>query len=122
MVKEGELLWTPRVEFAHESNLAVYMDWLKSERGHAFTDYEALRQWSVSDLEGFWSSIWDYFAVQSATPYHSVVSSRSMPGAKWFEGSKVNYAEHLLRYHWHPEFERASIADAVRSFRQRAKT
>ncbi|MES2681983.1 MAG: acetoacetate--CoA ligase [Pseudomonadota bacterium] len=98
MVKEGELLWTPRTAFAHESNLAAYMAWLKRERGHAFADYESLRQWSVSDLEGFWGSIWDYFAVQSATPYQRVLSSRSMPGAKWFEGSRVNYAEHLLRY------------------------
>ena len=61
-------------------------------------DYEALRKWSVTDIEAFWASIWDYFKVQSATPYKQVLDRRIMPGARWFEGSGVNYAEHLLRY------------------------
>lgn len=98
MVKEGELLWTPREDFARSSNIAHYMGWLARERGRSFADYAALWDWSVTDLDGFWSSIWDYFGVQSIAPYRSVLSSNAMPGTQWFEGSRVNYAEHLLRY------------------------
>ena len=98
MVKEGQLLWTPSPEFMHDSNLTRYLDWLREHRGKRFDDYDALRRWSVQDLDGFWSSIWDYFAVKSDAPYRSVVNGVAMPGTRWFEGSLVNYAEHLLRY------------------------
>ena len=97
MVMEGELLWTPRPEFAEGSNLAQYMRWLKQTRGLDFADYGALWRWSVSDIEAFWASIWEYFQVQSDQPYKKVIDQRVMPGAKWFEGSRLNYAEHLLR-------------------------
>jgi acetoacetyl-CoA synthetase len=74
------------------------MRWLSSARGLDFADYEALRTWSVSEIEAFWASVWDYFAVESSSPYLRVLDRRAMPGAKWFEGSLVNYAEHLLRH------------------------
>ena len=98
MISEGELLWAPRREFAQASNLAVYMKWLGETRGHSFSNYHELWRWSVTDLEGFWSSIWDYFKIHSTTPYKQVLDRRVMPGAHWFEGSRVNYAEHLLRH------------------------
>jgi acetoacetyl-CoA synthetase len=98
MVTEGQLLWTPSPTFADSSNVARYMKWLgDSGRAHV-GDYAALWRWSVSDLEGFWGSIWDYFKVDSAAPYQQVLDRRAMPGAKWFAGSRVNYAQHLLRY------------------------
>jgi acetoacetyl-CoA synthetase len=97
MVKEGELLWTPRPEFAEDSKLAHYMRWLKRTRGMEFSDYEALWRWSVTDIEAFWASIWEYFQVLSDRPYKKVLDRRTMPGGKWFEGSQLNYAEHLLR-------------------------
>jgi acetoacetyl-CoA synthetase len=97
MVKEGELLWTPRPEFAAGSNMARYMGWLKQTRRLEFEDYAALWRWSVTEIESFWASIWEYFEVQSDRPYLRVVDRRIMPGAKWFEGSRLNYAEHLLR-------------------------
>jgi acetoacetyl-CoA synthetase len=98
MVTEGQLLWTPRPEFARNSNVAQYMQWLRESRNVPVSDYDALWRWSVTDLEGFWSSIWDYFKVQSSTPYRKVLDRRVMPGARWFEDSRVNYAEHLLRH------------------------
>ena len=98
MVSEGQLLWTPSPEFVERSNIAHYMTWLKETQRIDVADYEALRKWSVTDIEAFWASIWDYFKVRSATPYKQVLDRRVMPGAKWFEGSRVNYAEHLLRY------------------------
>jgi acetoacetyl-CoA synthetase len=97
MVKEGELLWKPRTQFAEASNLAHYLRWLKQQRGLEFAGYDALWRWSVKDIEGFWASIWDHFEVQSDQPYKQVLERRVMPGAKWFEGSRLNYAEHLLR-------------------------
>ena len=96
-VSEGQLLWTPSQERASDSSLAKYMQWLGCERGLAFEDYDALWQWSTSDLQGFWGSIWDYFEIISGRPYDRVLSTREMLEAKWFEGSRVNYAEHLLR-------------------------
>jgi acetoacetyl-CoA synthetase len=77
--------------------MAKYMLWLKSERELDFANYEAMRRWSVEHLEDFWSSMWDYFQIHSVTPVGCVLDTRSMPGCKWFEGSRVNYAEHILR-------------------------
>ncbi|WP_040577222.1 acetoacetate--CoA ligase [Methylopila sp. M107] len=98
MVSEGQLLWTPSAEFAANSNVVGYAKWLNETRGKTFSDYEALRRWSVTDIEEFWASIWDYYKVESSAPYTRVLDRRVMPGGKWFEGSLVNYAEHLLRH------------------------
>ncbi|MGQ0697801.1 MAG: acetoacetate--CoA ligase [Panacagrimonas sp.] len=97
-VTEGELLWTPRPGFVEKSEIARFMRWLGTERGLHFADYEALRAWSVTEIEAFWGAIWDYFEIDSDAPPTQVLDSRAMPGAKWFPGSKVNYAEHLLSY------------------------
>jgi acetoacetyl-CoA synthetase len=106
-VAEGELLWTPPSSFADLSNVSRYMEWLRDDGRAQVSDYEALRQWSITDTTGFWASIWDYFEVISDAPYKQVVDKMTMPGAKWFEGSKVNYAEHLLR---HEEMDSQGIA------------
>lgn len=98
VVTEGELLWTPSAEFQQRSQVAKFIAWLHNTRGLEFNDYEALRAWSVDDIEGFWSAIWDYFQIESDTPPTQVLDRRAMPGAKWFQGARVNYAEHLLRY------------------------
>jgi len=72
------------------------MAWL-SERGKKFSEYSPLWSWSVENLEAFWETIWQYFNVRSSSPYSRILSQRSMPGAKWFEGAQLNYAEHVLR-------------------------
>ena len=97
-VAEGQHLWSPRPEFAQGSNLARYMRWLEDERGRRFSGYDALWEWSVRDLEGFWQSIWDYFDVHSISPPACVLDTQAMPGAKWFPGARLNYAEHILRH------------------------
>lgn len=97
-VIEGAPLWSPRPAFADASNLAQYLRWLQAERGRSFADYEALWEWSVRDLEGFWQSIWDYFEVHSISPPTCVLDSTDMPGARWFPGARLNYAEHVLRH------------------------
>jgi acetoacetyl-CoA synthetase len=97
MVQEGELLWTPGRAFVENSMIARFMRWLRTERGRDFADYEALRRWSIEDLEGFWAAIWDFFEIESPTSYERVLDRRVMPGARWFEGARVNFAEHVLR-------------------------
>ncbi|KQP49570.1 acetoacetate--CoA ligase [Pseudorhodoferax sp. Leaf274] len=82
----------------HTPHIARYLDWLQSSRGLAFADYDALWRWSTSDLEGFWRSIWDYFALQSPTPHRTVLANDAMPGAAWFPGAQTNYARQVLRH------------------------
>ena len=65
-----------------------------AERG--VDDYEALWRWSVEDLEGFWAAVWEFCGVQASVPYRPVLSSHQMPGARWFEGARLSYAEHAL--------------------------
>ncbi|HEX4207984.1 MAG TPA: acetoacetate--CoA ligase [Ktedonobacteraceae bacterium] len=90
-------LWEPSEELKQQSNLAGYMRWLASEKGLQFADREELWHWSVTQLEDFWASIWEYFKVQASQPYTSVLVERTMPGAQWFPGSYLNYAEHIFR-------------------------
>lgn len=97
-MSEGEQLWEPSKECVDSAHLTRFERWLHDARGLSFADYEALRRWSVSDLEGFWSAIWDYFGVISDTPYETALDRRVMPGARWFDGSRVNFAEHVLRH------------------------
>lgn len=97
-VAQGQLLWQPTPEQIQHTRLAHYLEWLRHERGRNFVDYHGLWQWSVNDLEGFWQSIWDHFQVQASSPYHAVLGDRTMPGAQWFPGARLNLAEHILRH------------------------
>jgi len=97
MVEEGDLLWTPDAEWVEHSNLVRYMDWLARARGRTLTDYHALWTWSVADPEEFWGSLWDYFDVRADSRYDRVLSGDTMLDARWFEGARLNFAEHLLR-------------------------
>ena len=96
-VAEGDLLWTPTPGQIAATNIQAYQDWLKRERGLDFADYDALWRWSVTDIDAFWQSIWDYFGVQASAQPTAVLGKRSMPGADWFPGAKLNYAQHIMR-------------------------
>jgi len=91
-------LWTPSPERVAAAGITRYLEWLKRERGLTFVDYESLWHWSVTDVEAFWKSIWDFGGVIAHAPYQRVLSERRMPGAKWFEGATLNYAEHALAH------------------------
>jgi len=93
----AEVLWQPPAGARSRTRLGRYMSWLEERRGLRFDGYEDLWRWSVDDLEGFWSSVWEHFEVRAHAPYTRVLSSREMPGARWFEGALLNYAEHALR-------------------------
>ncbi|HZK16016.1 MAG TPA: AMP-binding protein, partial [Solirubrobacterales bacterium] len=91
-----EKLWDPPAELVERARMTEYMRWLAAERGIELDGYDELWRWSVDDLEGFWSSIWDFFGVQADAGYDRVLGSREMPGAEWFAGSRLNYAEHAF--------------------------
>jgi acetoacetyl-CoA synthetase len=82
----------------HLPQIRLYQDWLQAQRGLAFADYHALWQWSVTDLDAFWQSIWDYFDLRSPTPHSAVLQTNAMPGASWFPGAQTNYAHQVLRH------------------------
>jgi acetoacetyl-CoA synthetase len=92
----GKLLWEPSTERVEHARLTEFMRWLKAERGLRFGGYEDLWRWSVEDLDAFWESIWDFFAVRFDGGYERVLGSREMPGAEWFGGTRLNYAEHVF--------------------------
>ena len=78
--------------------IRLYQQWLARERGLHFSDYEAMRRWSVEDLPAFWQSVWDHERLQSPTPHQAVLAQPHMPGAQWFPGAQVNYAQQVLRH------------------------
>ena len=78
--------------------IRLYQNWLEDKRGLRFDSYDALWQWSVTDLDAFWQSIWDYFELQSPTPHSAALSDDRMPQAQWFPGAQVNYSAQVLRH------------------------
>jgi acetoacetyl-CoA synthetase len=91
-----EPIWTPSATRREKSHITAFTRWLERERGLKFETYDALWQWSVKDLDAFWGAVWDYFQVRSSVPYTRVLGRREMPGAEWFPGARLNYAEHAL--------------------------
>ncbi len=91
-----EKLWEPPAELVERARMTEYMRWLAAERGLELDGYHELWRWSVEDLEGFWSSIWDFFEVQADGGYDQVLGGRAMPGTEWFTGARLNYAEHVF--------------------------
>ncbi|HET6598894.1 MAG TPA: acetyl-coenzyme A synthetase N-terminal domain-containing protein, partial [Burkholderiaceae bacterium] len=86
-----------------EPRINRYLDWLRAERGLDFNassveGYDALWRWSTSDPSAFWGSIWDHFGMQSPTPFEAVLAEPVMPGARWFPGAQVNYAQHVFSH------------------------
>jgi acetoacetyl-CoA synthetase len=96
-VTDGTLLWEPSEESKSEAGITRYLSWLRETKALEFDDYASVWEWSVSDLEGFWGSLWEYFEIKTHSPHETVLSARTMPGAQWFPGATLNYAEHALR-------------------------
>jgi acetoacetyl-CoA synthetase len=94
---EGIQLWEPSKEMKENARISDYMRWLGAEKHVDVEDYNDLWRWSVTDLEGFWASVWEYCGVEASQPYEAVLAKREMPGAEWFPGARLNYAEHILK-------------------------
>ena len=95
-MSEPELLRPVASDVRATTEIGRFLTWLERERGLTFASYEELHRWSVDDLEGFWSAVWEHFAVRGHSPYDAVLGLRGMPGAEWFPGATLNYAEHAL--------------------------
>jgi acetoacetyl-CoA synthetase len=96
-VTAGTVLWEPPADVRDTSRIGRFLTWLESERGLSFAGYPELWDWSVTDLTGFWGAIWDYFEVVAHEPPTAVLEDTTMPGARWFPGATLNYAENVLR-------------------------
>jgi acetoacetyl-CoA synthetase len=92
----GEVLWEPPSDLRQSTQIGRFMEFAEHRCGQRFAGYDDLWRWSVQDLEGFWGSIWDFFELRAHTPFERVLASREMPGAVWFPGARLNYAEHLV--------------------------
>ena len=96
-IKEGTILWEPGEDVIQRANLTRYMQWLGSEKGLTFQEYPTLWQWSVTEIEDFWRSLWEFFDIRASQSFADVLTERKMPGAQWFKGAELNYAEHVFR-------------------------
>ncbi len=91
------ILWQPTSDFKTKSRLNQYIIWLGKQKSlHFEGHYDKLWQWSVEKPADFWATVWEYFQIQSHTPYIKVLQG-DMPDAHWFEGATLNYAEHIFR-------------------------
>lgn len=97
-VSEGAVLWEPSDEIKKQAITTKYINWLKTQKGLSFNDYNSLWHWSVTEIEDFWQSLWEFFEIKASKPFSCVLSERKMPGAEWFVGSELNYAEHVFRH------------------------
>src|SRR3954454_20045840 len=96
--EQPTVLWEPSEELIERATITRFARWVAVTRGvDVAGDYHALWRWSVEDVEGFWSAIWEFFDVQSETGYERVLGRREMPGAEWFPGATVSYARHIFR-------------------------
>jgi acetoacetyl-CoA synthetase len=91
-----EILWTPDPAARTTTRIGRFLSKVESDLAIDLADYERAWAWSVADLDGFWSAVWDEFDIQASAPPVNVVSARRMPGARWFEGALLNYAESAL--------------------------
>jgi acetoacetyl-CoA synthetase len=94
---EPTVLWEPTDERRERATITRYARWLEETRNLRLPGYHDLWRWSVEDIEGFWGSIWDFFAVEASQPYERVLGRREMPGTEWFPGARLSYARHVFR-------------------------
>jgi acetoacetyl-CoA synthetase len=91
-------VWQPTTETIRKAQVTAFMNWLARERGLRFADYDALWQWSVTEIDPFWRAVWDYFDIRSVGEPECALADATMPGAKWFPGVRLNYVEQVFRH------------------------
>lgn len=96
-MKKQQILWKPSSRFVNESHLKAYENWLAKNHDLHFSTYEKMWEWSVHEIDAFWQSLWQFFAIISHSEYRSVRSTEKMPSNQWFQGAALNYAEHIFR-------------------------
>ncbi|MCF2570861.1 acetoacetate--CoA ligase [Brevibacterium sp. UCMA 11754] len=93
----AEPIWRPNPDQTPRPQILAFTEFANQRTGLDMVGYDDLWRWSLGDLDGFWGAVWDFFDVIADEPYTKVLANRSMPGAEWFPGTRVNYAEHALR-------------------------
>lgn len=93
---DGDVIWSPSDDRIKDTVLWDFMSWLKSEKDVVVEDYAQMWKWSVDELESFWESVWEYSGVISNSPYSKVLGETKMPGAEWFPGATLNFAENIF--------------------------
>jgi acetoacetyl-CoA synthetase len=92
-------LWKPSEERIKQTNMYRFMNFINERYSESFTDYEPLREWSVANISELWRSLWDFMDIVHSKKYYEVLTGGDkMPGAEWFRGAELNFAENLLRY------------------------
>lgn len=93
---QGRLMWTPGSDELENSRLARFLSWARADGRTAAKTYGQAHAWSVEDLEGFWKAVWDYAEIRSDRAPTQTLADDRMPGAGWFPGTAVNYAERVF--------------------------
>lgn len=96
-MESQQLRWKPSEKFKSGSNLSHYLSWLEKNKNLSFNDYHTLWEWSVNNISGFWESLWQYFEILHDGDIRQVSRGNQMPHISWFEGTQINYAEHVFR-------------------------
>ena len=95
----SRLLWAPSQRRINDSNMYRFMQHINQRHGTNFDTYHALYQWSIDNLEDFWAAMWDFAGIKASKSYDEIIDDPGkMPGTRWFRGSRLNFAENLLRY------------------------
>jgi acetoacetyl-CoA synthetase len=95
----AKLLWQPSKERIRRSNMYQFMMFVNERYHKDFAEYAPLYQWSIDNIPDFWASMWEFAGIKASRPYTRVVDDvTKMPGARWFQGAELNFAENLLRY------------------------
>lgn len=95
-LSDGDVLWSPGPRARQESRLGPYLNWLESQHGLVFDDFEAMRLWSVNNLSDFWRTLWDYFKIGPLPAEAEVLRGSTMPDVQWFPQARLNYAQYLI--------------------------
>ena len=96
MTQGRDILWSPSVERYQASTMAAFERYLSKKHELTFSDYNDMWRWSISDLNSFWGAIADFFELRFFEQPQKILNKRAMPGAEWFVGAKVNYADQIL--------------------------
>jgi acetoacetyl-CoA synthetase len=95
----AKLLWKPTEQEIKQSNMYRFMTYINETYQQNFEEYGALYDWSVENIADFWAAFWDFADIIHSKPYDEIIDDvTKMPGAKWFTGARLNFAENLLRY------------------------
>src|SRR5581483_11464260 len=94
----SDLVWSPSAERVASAQITAFTNWLRSKRGLEFDNYETLWRWSTSELEPFWSAVWEYFGIVARKRYTRVLSNDDMPYTRWFEGAELNFVDQVFRH------------------------